>query len=658
MIKMDVLGTRYEFTNRSELPYNINCQGLMMSDLIFPASTKRRFPWAPLIGLILFGLSSVAPATNRLAGQTSPYLLLHAQDPVHWQPWDREAMAIAQRQDKLLFLSIGYFSCHWCHVIQRESYQDASIANKLNRHFVPVKIDRELQPALDNYLLKFVRQTRGQAGWPLHVFLTPSGDPLFGMTYLPKARFSKLLDQVAQGWSKDRAALKSAAVEHSRLMQQTPPSANGAPLPDSTDELHRLVRSRLLAAADTEYGGFGAGAKFPPIPQLRLMLYSQAKRPDPKLELFLRTTLRQMAHLGLRDQLGGGFFRYTTDRYWRTPHFEKMLYTNALLARLYLDAAEILKDPEFAKVGEDTLDFLLADMSTSEGNFIASLSAVDSQNREGAYYLWDKQQLQQMLSPEEQLLLEWLWDSRGPAPFAEGYLPLQNHALSAATAALGLSPEQAISQLKSAKTRLLTARRLRSLPRDNKVISGWNGLALAALATALKAPNGAIYQQAGEALRRQLLKHITQEGELFRARNKAGKPYGVASLADYAYVTHGLLAWAKVQNSIRDALVVKAILEKAWQHFYVDGHWQRGEDLLINLGPGEAVLADGASPSPSAILIDSTLKLARLIPMPILRTQALQAMDKGTGALSTAPFSYASHLLLRLEWKTSGKTKH
>ncbi len=624
--------------------------------IVQAVSNHRQLSWRLFIALLLFVPNSPTSAANRLAGQTSPYLLLHAQDPVHWQPWDREAVTVAHREDKLLFLSIGYFSCHWCHVIQRESYQDASIADKLNKHFVTVKIDRELRPALDNYLLEFVRQTRGQAGWPLHVFLTPSGDPLFGTTYLPKVRFSRLLNQVANGWEKDRAALKNTAAEHSRLMRLKRPPVSGRPLPKSAEKLHRLTRSSLLGAADMEFGGFGHGTKFPPIPQLRLLLHSQDKHPVPELALFLRTTLRKMARLGLRDQVGGGFFRYTTDRYWRTPHFEKMLYTNALLAQLYLEAATILKEPEFAAIGEDTLGFLLADMRSPEGAFIASLSAVDDSNREGAYYLWDKQELQRILPPEEQVLLEWLWDSRGKPPFTAGFLPLQLHPLREATAALGLSPAEARARLNSAHNRLRVARSQRSLPRDDKVISGWNGLVLTALAHGSEGPNGATYRQAGEALRTQLLAHITRDGELFRAQTKKGVPYGVASLEDYAYIAHGLLSWDQAQA--RDTQVVKAILERAWQRFYVAGNWQRGEDLLIKLGSGEAVLADGASPSPSAVLIDSTLELARLIPVPELRALALRALDTGTEALSTAPFSYASQLRLRLKWKTPGNKKH
>ncbi len=624
----------------------------------FLVSTKCRPSRAWFIGLLLFGLSSLATANNRLADQASPYLLLHAGDPVHWQAWDRKAMAVAQSEDKLLFLSIGYFSCHWCHVIQRESYQDAGIANKLNSHFIPVKIDRELQPALDGYLLDFVRQTQGHAGWPLHVFLTPEGHPLYGMTYLPKARFSKLLDQVSTGWKKDRASLKSAAAEHTRLMQQTPPSASGPPLPQNADELHTLVRSRLLSVADTEYGGFGPGAKFPPIPQLQLLLYSQAKHPGRDLELFLRTTLRQMANLGLRDQIGGGFFRYTTDRYWRTPHFEKMLYTNALLARLYLQAARILKEPEFAAVAEDTLQFLLADMRTPEGGFIASLSAVDSASREGAYYLWTKQELQRVLPREEQVLLEWLWDSRAEAPFPAGFLPLQLYPLSAAADALNLSPDQAAAQLQAARKRLHAVRSQRELPRDYKVISGWNGLVLAALAGAAKGSSGDTYRQAGEILRTRLLAHISSDGQLFRTLTKDGKSYGVASLEDYAYVAHGLLSWGQAQTSLQDAPVVKKILREAWQRFYLNGSWQRGEDPLIGLGPGEPMLTDSTSPSPSAMLVDSTMELARLIPIPSLHARALKTLETGGGKLSAAPYSYASHLRLLLKWKTRGKTKH
>ena len=306
---------------------------------------------APWLLLLLFHGSAHAThgANPALADDPSPYLRLHAQDPVHWRRWEASAIEDARSTGKLLFVSIGYFSCHWCHVMQRESFSSERIAKVLNAGFIPVKIDRELEPALDDYLNTFVQATRGYSGWPLNVFLTPDGHPLVGTVYMPPEQFHLLLARITSAWKESRAELEKGAAEAAAYLQ----SSNREVVAITLDRPHvdrvlaEFVR-QARSAADERAGGFGTESKFPSVPQLRALLVAQAATQDPELAAFLELTLGRMAERGLRDHLGGGFFRYATDPEWLKPHFEKMLYDNALLADLYLRGGG---DPRRSRAG-------------------------------------------------------------------------------------------------------------------------------------------------------------------------------------------------------------------------------------------------------------------------------------------------------------------
>ena len=290
--------------------------------------------------LFLIALAVCLPgssaAAGSLASDPSPYLRMHADDPVAWRPLDAEALAEARKQDRLIFVTVGYFSCYWCHVMQGESFVDPEVARRLNTDYIPTVVDRELSPAIDAALIEFVERTRGTGGWPLNVIMTPDGLPLIGITYLPRERFLELLERVMGLWNEERAQLEQAAAAGAELLARRPVSMDGEFDPQRGLAYRALLVDVALRLADTLAGGFGDQGKFPNAPQLLALLDVESEEPHQELGEFLRLTLDSMADLGLRDHIGGGFFRYTTDPQWQVPHFEKMLYDNAQLARVFL----------------------------------------------------------------------------------------------------------------------------------------------------------------------------------------------------------------------------------------------------------------------------------------------------------------------------------
>jgi len=614
-----------------------------------------RFCLALVVALPVLCPSAVAALENRLAHHPSPYLALHADDPVHWQPWDEQAIAEARAHDKLLYVSVGYFSCHWCHVMQRQSYRDEGIAAVLNSSYVPVKVDRELRPALDAWLLEFVKATRGHAGWPLNVILTPGGHPLVGATYMRPEPFRQLLEAVQARWRSDREELTAIAAQAAAFLSEESEALTPERLPAGLPSRHLAAFvEQARSIADPVHGGFGDGSKFPSVPQLRGLLEAWRGAPPgddrDRLGTFLRTTLDRMRTRGLRDQLGGGFFRYTTDPRWQVPHFEKMLYDNALLADLYLHAAEVLDEPDLARTGRDTLDFLLRDLATPAGGFAASLSAVDGENVEGGYYLWDAEALDSLLEPDERTIARAVWGMEGAPATEHGYLPVTARAPEEAAAAIGMDLDRARALLASARAKLLAQRARRTLPRDDKVLAGWNGLMLGVLARAAGAPHGDRYRDAARRLREYVVEHLWDGERLARAAGPGGG-IGNASLEDYAFVAHGLLAWSRLEDidpalAAADRALAARLVRHAWARYRVPGGWRLSERDLIPYGRAEPVMADAETPSPSAVLVETTLAVAAATADETLAARARAALRVQHEALVTTPFLYATHIVL------------
>jgi hypothetical protein len=582
-----------------------------------------------------------APLSNRLAGHPSPYLALHADDPTAWQDWGPEAVARAQRENKLLYISIGYFSCHWCHVMQQESYRNPEIAAFLNEHFVPVKVDRELEPALDSRMIDFVERTRGMAGWPLNVFVTPDGNPLYAVLYLPPEQFLQVIRQLSGLWREDPAGLAELA------RHEAPGSGGpGRPALDAAQvEGHAAaVVAQALAQADPLHGGFGEQSKFPSVPQLDFMLDRLASLPGGALRSHLELTLDHMAGYGLYDHVGDGFFRYTVDPDWHTPHFEKMLYDNALLARLYLRAARVLGQARYRDAALRTLDFMTAAMRAPQGAFVASLSALDDEGVEGGYYLWHADELERLLGRDDARIYRMRWDMLDAARFEAGYLPINGRSTEAIAASTGLGEDEVRARLARARETLRAARSMRSLPVDGKLLAGWNGLALAAFADAARETGNPGYRDAAGAVRDYLLGTLWDGRRLLRAVDADGRPMGRAAVEDYAYVAEGLLAWARLSGSPSDYAQARSVVEQAWSRFYGENGWRLSEDSLITAEPGSAALMDGPMPSPSGVIARVSLALAARDDGSGLRERALAALNSGHSAIRESAFWYATQI--------------
>ena len=590
-----------------------------------------------LASLLLFGpVADACALDNQLRGHASPYLAMHGDDPVAWQDWNAETVALARAENKLLFVSSGYFACHWCHVMQRESYRDQKIAELLNDRFIPVKLDRELHSALDAYLIDFLERTHGQAGWPLNVFLTPEGYPLIGATYLPPDQFRQLLTRLDRSWRDEQARLRQLARRTQLQLQLARADADVSTI--DPQGLDTALRQQALSVADPLAGGFGDQNKFPMTPQLMSLLDLQARAPDPQLGEFLRLTLDKMAAEGLRDHLGGGFFRYTVDPSWQVPHFEKMLYTQAQLAEIYLRAAEVFGRGDYADVARDTLDFAVREMRARNGGFVASFSAVDGDGVEGGVYLWDIDTLHRVLGERDTALARRYWRMQDASTPDGGYLPRRGESLAAIAAALGEDSTALAGRIESVRRRLLAERAGRTLPVDDKVLSGWNGLMLAALSRAAGRWPDSTYAGVARELR-DYLRGSAWDGTSLRRSVSNNASVGRASLEDYAYVAYGMAQYADLSGDPGDRTFVAALLNLAWQRYLGSVGWRLDDAPLIPGMAEQPAMMEGAEPAASAILLRVAMDSAN----PELRRQAHAVAERGRASVQGDPFWYAGH---------------
>ena len=419
-----------------------------------------------------------SPLANRLAAETSPYLLQHAANPVHWQPWDAQSLTLARQENKPILLSIGYSACHWCHVMAHESFEDADVAAAMNRLFVNIKVDREERPDLDQiYQTAHQMLTQRSGGWPLTMFLSPDGAPFFGGTYFPREPryglpgFADLCEKVAAAFRDRRAEIDAQNVELRRALAGTVPAAaatggfNAEPL--------AAAEQALARAFDRRHGGFGGAPKFPHPTDLAFLL----GRGDAALRQMALTTLTRMSEGGIYDQIGGGFCRYSVDERWEIPHFEKMLYDNGPLLALCADAWTRSGDPLHARVAEETATWVLREMQAPEGGYCSSLDA-DSEGEEGKFYVWDRSEIERLLTPQESALAARRWGFDGPPNFEDRHW----HARVAATVG---ADERRL--LEAARQKLFAARERRVRPgRDDKVLSSWNALMIEGMAHAAR----------------------------------------------------------------------------------------------------------------------------------------------------------------------------
>jgi len=579
---------------------------------------------------------------NTLQHHASPYLAMHGDDPVAWQEWNKNTVAKAKKEGKLIYVSSGYFSCHWCHVMQRESYKNAAVAKILNKYFIPVKVDREINSALDSRLIEFVERTQGHAGWPLNVFITPDGYPLVGMTYVPTNNFIEILNNLKIKWQQEKAVLENIAKDATEELT-APVIKRSSLIPAGIAKKYvNLFLSGANEISDDMSGGFGQQNKFPSFPQLSALLTFYEAKPDKELKRFLLLTLNKMASQGLNDQLSGGFFRYSVDPNWQVPHFEKMLYDNALLASLYLDAARIFNSEKFSRVAKETLDFMLDVFRSPKGAYIASLSAVDNNNVEGGYYLWQSDELKKILSKNEMKLIELMWQLEGQDDLEGGHHLVEVMNINDAAGMLNMSVINAKKYFNTAKKKMLLAREKRRVPRDDKLLAAWNGLTLSAYAKAAKQFNNKIYAKAAQEIKQYIYQNLWKNNTLYRAvKNK--KILAEGGLEDYAYVAQGVSDWLEYKSNATDKAWLDALIAQSWKRFYGEKGWLLAENMLLKYGQGEEVLLDGVLPSASAILIGVSLRHGKKNQALILRS--LESLNAGQADIEAEAFWYASHIL-------------
>jgi uncharacterized protein YyaL (SSP411 family) len=578
-----------------------------------------RFSTALLLAAFITaqGGAFAGPLANRLAGAASPYLSGHAGDPVPWQPLDARAWALARELERPLLIAVGYLSCHWCRTMHRETYLDPAVGGLLGTAFVPVLVDRELQPQVDRRLGDFLQDTLGYSGWPMHVVVTPDGHPLTGFTYQPRESVLGLLDRFAARWQRERSRLEQLAARADAVYWSRQATAQAALSDVSLQDLLAALLQQAMGAADPEHGGFGVSAKYPSAPRLAALLDLYELRPDAALAAFLGRTLDAMLQRGLHDQVGGGFFRYTADAAWGEPHFEKMLYANALLAEVLLRAADLLDRPDYREAALATLRFMLRELHHPRGGFAAALAASDGAGQEGAYYLWREEELVAALG------------GTGAALPADRLAP-------------GLHPGRILPAVAEPDigVQLLRTRERRQRPeRDDKRLVAWNGLALRAFAAAYSHLDRPA-REAVDDLARILAELATEQGAL--PATLSGRQRG--GLADHAYAASGLLAWQQRTGGDYGS-AVRRLLEAARERFHDDTGWVTGEPSpLLAGGVRKRALPDDELPSPSAVWLKTALQLGRGGEDTRLREQALRiGMDWPVAMLENA-FFHATHI--------------
>ena len=482
---------------------------------------------------------------NRLAGETSPYLLQHADNPVDWYPWGDEAFARARAEDKPVLLSVGYSTCHWCHVMAHESFESHEIAELMNERFVNVKVDREERPDIDGVYMLAVQALTGQGGWPMTVFLTPDREPFFAGTYFPpgdahgRPGFPRLLEAIGASWAERRdEVVQSAAEISARLARAVARDAGGAPFDAG---LADGAVDAMLAAADDLWGGFGGAPKFPSPANLEFLLARAARPDEPRraaIRAFLERTLWAMASGGMYDQLGGGFARYSVDAQWLVPHFEKMLYDNAQLARVYLHAFQLFGDAAHERVARETLAWLEREMLGADGGFYSALDA-DSEGVEGRFFLWTVEQVEAVLGDEAEAGAR-VFGVTPDGNFFDPHHPelLGRNVLSRRAEPL---PGALDGRVDEWRAKLLEARARRVPPAtDDKALASWNGLALAAVAEAARVLGDARLRAIAEGNARFVRERLWSDGALLHTRRE-GAAHVPGMLEDYAYYGLGLV---------------------------------------------------------------------------------------------------------------------
>jgi uncharacterized protein YyaL (SSP411 family) len=585
---------------------------------------------------------------NRLADETSPYLVQHAENPVDWYPWGPEALARASREDKPILLSIGYAACHWCHVMAHESFEDAATARLMNELFINIKVDREERPDLDSIYMQATQAMTGHGGWPMTVFLTPETVPFYTGTYFPPEdrhgmpSFRRVLHAVADAYRSRRGGVEETAAKMRELYASTtmPARSTGALTATTLDRAYRAIAQRY----DTRHGGFEGAPKFPQAMVLDFLLrYWRRTGTDYALEM-VTGSFRKMARGGIYDHLGGGFHRYAVDATWTVPHFEKMLYDNALLSRLGVHIWQATRDPEVRRVTEETIDWVAREMTAPNGGFYASLDA-DSEGHEGTFYVWTREEVERALGDEGRLAAAY-WGVTDEPNFEGRYILHAPNETSVVAARGGVTPGAVVEAVANARAILLARRARRVRPgRDEKVLASWNGLMLRGVAESARAFGRDDYRTMAIRNAAFLLREMVRDGRVMRSHT-AGVTRIAGYLEDHAAVALGLLdvygltfdeRWLDAARAIADAVDRWFWDERTGAYFDTASDH---EALLTR--PRD--ITDNAVPAGTSLAVDLLLRLAELVGDEPRRTRAMQVLE----SLSEPLARYASafgHLL-------------
>ena len=604
--------------------------------------------------------------SNRLIQEKSPYLLQHAYNPVDWYPWGEEAFRLAREENRPIFLSVGYSTCYWCHVMEREVFENPGIAGLMNRYFVNIKVDREERPDVDRIYMSALLALTGSGGWPMSMFLTPELEPFFGRTYVPPDTFRALIDRIHEVWVKHPDDIaKSGRQLTEFLREQARVEAGDAPVGVS---ILKQGYESIRAGYDETYGGFGRGNKFPrPVVFNFLLRYHRREAESRSLEMTL-TTLKRMATSGIFDHLEGGFHRYSVDRQWRVPHFEKMLYDQAQLVNSYLEAYQLTRNPLFASTARRTLDYVSQRLTHPPGGFYSAEDAESApdpsqpkRKREGAFYVWTQAELDRILGPERGAVFAYSFgvEPDGNAPsdphqvFVNQNILYRAHSLKETAHKFKQSPDQVESVLRESRRRLLRTRDQRVRPHlDDKILVSWNGLMISAFARAHQVLGEAEYLEQARRAADFILKHLYQQetGRLLR-RYREGEARFEAHLEDYAFLVMGLIDLYQAGSDIRDLERSMELMETAVDLFYDQETGAffdtSGRDASLILRTRDDY--DSAEPTGNSVAVWNLLRLAEMTHHPEWKKLAEAALKHFGDRLREHPQALP-HMLAALDF--------
>ena len=561
--------------------------------------------------------------TNRLIHATSPYLLQHAHNPVDWYEWGEEAFAKAKSEDKPIFLSIGYSACHWCHVMEHETFESEEVADFVNERFVCVKVDREERPDVDEIYMHITQlMNRGQGGWPMSVFLTSDREPIYAGTYFPKPHFMQLCGQIHNLWTTERGRIAEQSVQIRGILDEW--AKGDAPDKDVISKEQVTEAATMLARYfDRQKGGFRSdGNKFPPSMSMDLMLRTYRHTNDAALLDAVNVTLQNMADGGIYDHLGGGICRYSTDPDWLVPHFEKMLYDQALVSAIYLDAFQVMGNPRYEAVARDIFAYVIDDLQSKEGGFYSTRDA-DSEGLEGAFYIWKVEQIKSVLGEERGALFCEFYDvtdggnwfeSRGHAPAgAKNILRIKTPADDFAKSK-GIEPAEFEKQMAQCRKELFVEREKRVHPGlDDKILTGWNGLMIASLAKGARVLDDPQYAKAAARAADFVLTKMRNDGRLLRT-HRNGESRLTGYLSDYAFMIEGLLNLYEATFDPRWLTEAQALTDITITHYRDSA----GGGFFFTADDAEKLIARSKNPRDSAIPSGNSVHAMNLVRLGVM----------------------------------------